>query len=152
MNALRQNKGFTLIEVLISFVLLAILATVTLNLFTHGFQSITKFGDRSESMHLARKDIEQATSGTDGNLTIYKVSGAVDPITIHGETVNKQITGASGSNLDLFIATPPQWAPSVNYTLNDQVRYNGKNYKCIQPHTSSVSNTPANAGSLWTII
>ncbi|UNK16089.1 prepilin-type N-terminal cleavage/methylation domain-containing protein [Paenibacillus sp. N3/727] len=152
MNALRQNKGFTLIEVLISFVLLAILATVTLSLFSQGFQSITKFGNRSESMHLTRKDIEQATSGTDGNLTINKVSGAGAPITIHGETVNKQITEASGSSLDLFIATPPQWAATVDYTLNDQVRYKGKNYKCLRPHTSSISNAPDIEGSYWTDI
>ncbi|GAB6992007.1 carbohydrate-binding protein [Paenibacillus pini] len=150
MNALKQDKGFTLIEVIASFVLLAILATVITSLFSNGFRSITKFGTRSEKMLVARQNIEGATLGTDGNITVNRISGSGPPaIKFHGETVSEPIAGTSGSKMTVFISTPPLWAAAVNYTLNDHVRYNNKNYTCIRPHISDATNKPLSSGSPW---
>ncbi|OPA80247.1 hypothetical protein BVG16_05770 [Paenibacillus selenitireducens] len=148
MNVRKQEEGFTLIEVLASFVLLVIMATVLVSLFSNGFRSIDKFGERSEQMHLARQEVEQATAGTGSNLTIHQIKGT-GQLKIEGETVEKQISGTSGSKMILFIPTPTPWKTGVSYTLDDQVRYNGKNYRCVIPHTSNASNKPTSTSSPW---
>lgn len=47
---------------------------------------------------------------------------------------------------DLF----PIWSGnSINYKVNDRVRYNSVLYKCLQQHTSQEEWTPIAAASLW---
>jgi len=47
---------------------------------------------------------------------------------------------------DLF----PIWSGnSINYKVNDRVRYNSILYKCLQQHTSQEGWTPTAAASLW---
>ena len=47
---------------------------------------------------------------------------------------------------DLF----PIWSGnSINYKVNDRVRYNSILYKCLQQHTSQEEWTPIAATSLW---
>lgn len=47
---------------------------------------------------------------------------------------------------DLF----PIWSGnSINYKVNDRVRYNSILYKCLQQHTSQEEWTPIAAASLW---
>jgi hypothetical protein len=42
------------------------------------------------------------------------------------------------------------WTIGATYSAGDIVSYNGKNYKCLQPHTVvSADWTPANVQSLW---
>lgn len=137
-----KERGFTLIEVLASIVLLMILVTVLLGFFTNGFQAITASGERSERMHTTRQTIEAATAGNDHILKVGTGNGA---ITIHGELVENLIDGTKGSYMTLFIPTPPPWEPDIHYTLNDQVRYNKETYKCIQPHISNAGNAPSNS-------
>lgn len=57
------------------------------------------------------------------------------------------VTNSSGGN-----PTVQAWAPSVAYKVGDVVSYNGKTYKCIQPHTSLVGWEPSNVAALWTLV
>ncbi len=41
------------------------------------------------------------------------------------------------------------WAPNTSYRQGDIVSYNGKNYECIQSHTSLTGWEPANVPALW---
>ncbi|WP_315072849.1 family 16 glycosylhydrolase [uncultured Clostridium sp.] len=44
------------------------------------------------------------------------------------------------------------WAPNIAYKIGDVVSYDGKNYKCIQAHTSLVGWEPPVVPALWTLI
>lgn len=48
--------------------------------------------------------------------------------------------------------TTGSWAPNTAYKVGDIVSYNGKNYKCIQAHTSLVGWEPSNVAALWVLI
>ncbi|WP_407313018.1 carbohydrate-binding protein [Pseudomonas sp. nanlin1] len=43
----------------------------------------------------------------------------------------------------------PQWVTGTNYVANNGVTYNGKQYICLQNHTSQTSWNPEAAQSLW---
>ncbi|WP_142063498.1 glycosyl hydrolase family 18 protein [Brevibacillus sp. AG162] len=45
----------------------------------------------------------------------------------------------------------PAWAPNVNYVAGDLVSYQGRVYKCLQPHTSLVGWEPTNVAALWQV-
>ena len=42
-----------------------------------------------------------------------------------------------------------QWKTETSYEAGDRVRYSSILYKCLQPHTSQDTWTPAAAPSLW---
>lgn len=44
------------------------------------------------------------------------------------------------------------WTYPMSYTYGNRVRYNGKLYKCIQPHTSQVDWTPDISTALFEVI
>lgn len=44
------------------------------------------------------------------------------------------------------------WAPNISYKVGDIVSYDGKNYKCIQAHTSLVGWEPPIVPALWTLV
>lgn len=44
----------------------------------------------------------------------------------------------------------PEWAVNVAYQADHKVRYNGRLYKVLQPHTSQSTWEPTNTPSLWT--
>jgi hypothetical protein len=43
----------------------------------------------------------------------------------------------------------PEWAVGVAYKVGDVVTYQGREYRCLQAHTSIVTWTPVAAVSLW---
>lgn len=46
----------------------------------------------------------------------------------------------------------PEWVPGVPYTAGYKVRYNGKLWRVLQPHTSQAGWEPDNTPSLWETI
>ncbi|WP_375143056.1 carbohydrate-binding protein [Paenibacillus sp. D2_2] len=50
-------------------------------------------------------------------------------------------------------ATPTvdAWVANKAYAKDDLVIYNGKVYKCLQPHTSLAGWEPANVPALWSV-
>ncbi|MGP3981401.1 carbohydrate-binding protein [Streptomyces sp. KR80] len=45
--------------------------------------------------------------------------------------------------------TYPAWAPGTPYTVDAQVSYDGRNYRCLQAHTSQTGWEPPNTPALW---
>ncbi len=43
----------------------------------------------------------------------------------------------------------PEWSADKSYAVDDRVIYGGTLYKCLQPHTSQSTWTPADSPSLW---
>ncbi|SMG56618.1 carbohydrate-binding protein [Paenibacillus aquistagni] len=150
LKQLQSERGFTLLEVLAAFVLLALMSALVIGIFLNGYKSITKMGDRSEKMHITRSLVEQSSSGTAVNLNLPNASGS-GSITISGEEVNALIDGTASSNITLFIPTPPAWTSGTSYTLHDKVRHNNVNYICLVPHVADSSNKPHNTSSYWKV-
>ena len=46
----------------------------------------------------------------------------------------------------------PSWGVDIAYAADDRVRYDGKLYKCVQPHTSLAEWAPPAVPALWTDI
>lgn len=44
------------------------------------------------------------------------------------------------------------WAPNISYKVGDMVTYGGKNYMCVQAHTSLTGWEPANVPALWQVL
>ena len=48
------------------------------------------------------------------------------------------------------VATAPdEWVTKVDYSIGDEVTYNGIVYVCIQAHTSQANWKPSGTASLW---
>ena len=60
MNTLSQEKGFSLIEVLVALAILMISIFAFTTLFTTSFQGIFRAGHKSEAMFEAQEKIDQA--------------------------------------------------------------------------------------------
>ncbi|HCT81237.1 MAG TPA: hypothetical protein DGG94_21760 [Micromonosporaceae bacterium] len=48
--------------------------------------------------------------------------------------------------------THPAWATNTAYATGDKVSYSGRNYRCIQSHTSQAGWEPPNVPALWEAI
>lgn len=154
MKILKEQQGFTLIEVLTAFLLLSILATVVIAFFTNGFSSITKFGKRSEAMLTARAELEEAAPDIPTTIEIKPTEPtSYPPIHIYGKSVEQPIDGASGSSISVFVPMSNIWSEGTSYTLGDKVVMNGKTYTCTQPHVAIPGNKPTSSGgaSWWKI-
>lgn len=46
----------------------------------------------------------------------------------------------------------PAWAPNTSYAVGARVSYGGKNYECIQAHTSLTGWEPPNVPALWKLL
>ncbi|WCF09588.1 glycosyl hydrolase family 18 protein [Paenibacillus thiaminolyticus] len=53
---------------------------------------------------------------------------------------------------DVALAAATAWATGVSYAVNDHVSYQGKIYRCRQPHTSLAGWEPPNVPALWSYV
>lgn len=53
---------------------------------------------------------------------------------------------------DVALAAAAAWATGVSYAVNDYVSYQGKIYRCRQPHTSLAGWEPPNVPALWSYV
>lgn len=52
----------------------------------------------------------------------------------------------------VYTAPSSSWAVGVAYKVNDVVTYQGKQYRCLQAHTSQAGWTPTAVPALWQVI
>ncbi|MFC9916722.1 cellulase family glycosylhydrolase [Streptomyces sp. NPDC059862] len=50
------------------------------------------------------------------------------------------------------ISAYPQWQPNTSYTVGTRVSYGGKDYECLQSHTSLTGWEPPNTPALWKLL
>ncbi len=99
---LSENKGFTIVEVLIAMSLLSIVAIAFITMMTFSVSSILVAGEKSEQMFEAKGEIEkkisaQTPSGYD-QVNIH-FPNEVNDLTIKGEKleINYEYDGKAGS-------------------------------------------------------
>lgn len=101
--------------------------------------------------------IRYTTDGSTPNSGSPIYSGAIK---VSSTTTIKAYATATGMN-DSAVASATYtldsggnyqtWAPNTAYKVGDIVYYSGKNYRCIQPHTSLVGWEPSNIPALWQV-
>lgn len=70
--------------------------------------------------------------------------------TIQAIAVKTGMTNSIVASAAYTISSAQQaWAPNVAYKPGDTVTYNGKTYKCVQPHTSLLGWEPPAVPALW---
>ncbi|MFI7600348.1 carbohydrate-binding protein [Actinoplanes sp. NPDC049681] len=75
-------------------------------------------------------------------------NGAYQAHMAEAQAAVNQVGGGGGGG-----GTPPPaggtWQPNTAYTAGQQVSYGGRNYRCLQSHTSLPGWEPPNAPALW---
>ncbi len=105
------------------------------------------------------KDGVTATDKEDGNLTKKVViTGSVNNKLAGDYTLTYSVTDSNGLTttvtriITVKNTTPPStnaWVQGKAYKAGEIVSYNGKSYKCIQPHNSLTGWEPSNVPALW---
>lgn len=94
---LKDEHGFTLVEILVSIVILAILAACFISLFTGSSSNIFTSGDRSQALYKAQESLEfvmsEGVSTPEATLSIqYDSTVGVNPIVVEGKLYEETIT------------------------------------------------------------
>ncbi len=103
-SGLTEEKGFTLVEVLIAIVILLIIVISFTTLFTSSFRGIASSGDRSETLFELQQSIERniqdGSAGSKGNVDIE-----FDNVNIPGEhkTFNQTTSDGKEVVVDVFV-------------------------------------------------
>lgn len=85
-----KNKGFTLLEVVISLAIIAISVLFILQFFEGSFKHIIKFGKRTESIFEAQKKIDNAIANSEVKDGVTIVPGSI-PLKIYSQDYSKSI-------------------------------------------------------------
>ena len=72
--------------------------------------------------------------------------------TLIGSNSEKIVSTFTDENAVKVIELYPVWTVGIAVAKYSRYQYNGKLYKCIQPHTTQADWTPAATPALWTVI
>jgi chitinase len=75
--------------------------------------------------------------------------GGTTPTTPAGQPTTSAPTSAPTTTAPTGTGTHAAWVPNHPYKIGDVVSYQGKNYKCIQAHTSLTGWEPPVVPALW---
>jgi prepilin-type N-terminal cleavage/methylation domain-containing protein len=92
MKPLKNSRGVTLIEILVSLVIIAVASIGTLQFFSQGMGGVSKQGNRRAAMEQARARLEQMMAVNAGTLTpvdgsLYYAFCNTNPCTLNLTTV-----------------------------------------------------------------
>ncbi|RAP74754.1 prepilin-type N-terminal cleavage/methylation domain-containing protein [Paenibacillus montanisoli] len=95
MSYINKEQGFSLMEVLVAVVILAVLVMAFIGYFIRGTDTITKTGTRGQNLYTAQQNLESKTniSTTPAPLIKYGISGGLPEINIPGNLVTSVIQG-----------------------------------------------------------
>ena len=78
---IRRQRGFTLVEIVVAFVLLSLVLATSYQIFSSGLQRATDLEDYSQALEIARTQLAQASIGE--TYEEGQVSGASDDDRFH---------------------------------------------------------------------
>ncbi|WP_366922505.1 prepilin-type N-terminal cleavage/methylation domain-containing protein [Metallumcola ferriviriculae] len=110
----REERGLTLVEVLVAMFILVAVVLGMLSVYQSGFVLTQKAGDRTQALNIAQQLIEEIKADS-GSLT----AGVVSDQTISGYTYHVEITNISNVNFpDLYQVKVTVEYPMVNNAKN----------------------------------
>ena len=103
MNYVNLNdKGFTLVEILVAILLIAIIASAMLPLFTYGYTQIVRTGDRTEALYESQSIIEtDSASAPDQEVIRFTFEGKAIDMEINVYDVENTY-GSNGNTTTLY--------------------------------------------------
>ena len=121
MNNRSNNKGMTLIEVIVALAIFGIIASGFLTLFTSSLVWIVGAGDRGEAYSMAQSEVESNIAAGDAYSTVdMEITFGSKEYTIQGGLVeSNRIVNQRNSTLKTFVPSLP------TIKLHPNVRYEG---------------------------
>jgi len=83
-----NNKGFTLIELIISIAILGLVAVTFLSIFNMGLTNIKKAGDRTSAVEVAEKHLSYSPEIKD-----FKITVKLPDISNNNSRIDIEVTG-----------------------------------------------------------
>lgn len=118
MPASRRNSGYTLVEVLVAFVILALALTVLLRIFSSGVRNVAVSSDYARAVLIAESRL--ASAGIEGALAPGETSGIDDERFQWVQTVNEYTPSlgyeASAQEVRAYYVTVSVQWPHANGT------------------------------------
>ena len=118
MPANRRNSGYTLVEVLVAFVILALALTVLLRIFSGGVRNVSVSSDYARAVLIAESRL--ASAGIEGVLAPGETSGIEDERfqwvqTVHEYTPSLDYKASAQEVPAYYVTVSVQW-PHANGT------------------------------------
>jgi len=118
MPASRRNSGYTLVEVLVAFVILALALTVLLRIFSGGVRNVSVSSDYARAVLIAESRL--ASAGIEGILAPGETSGTEDERfqwvqTVHEYTPSLDYEASAQKVPAYYVTVSVQW-PHANGT------------------------------------
>ena len=104
---LKENKGLTLIEIIVAFAILAVLIGTFYGLFANSFKSVVNSGQRTKARNLASQSLENripSGAATEDSHVVIRFSGVAD-ITVYGQTITTS-AAVNGQEVTLTMFLP----------------------------------------------
>jgi prepilin-type N-terminal cleavage/methylation domain-containing protein len=111
MKFIKNNTGFTLVEVMVAFAILAIMIFAIINIFNLSYSGIFRAGRKSEALFYAQENMDNSIAGgieSGSELTTHVIVFGGESITVTGE--EKEID----YNYEGFPGTLKYFLPSGN--------------------------------------
>ena len=102
MHRIKNEEGFTLVEIILAFTLLVIMSAAIITMFTTGFSGVFRAGSKSEALFEAQNLMDNAIVGGSGEtpaLVTYEINFGGPSIDVKGEVIDikYQYDGFSGT-------------------------------------------------------
>lgn len=108
MKKYSNQKGLTLVEVIVTLAIISIIASSFLTLFTTGFKGIFTAGNRSKAMYAAQKTMESIIAQGVSNNNTYDITqdGFTIKVTVIDHTLQIQSPSTSVNGKQIHIEVP----------------------------------------------
>lgn len=106
-----KNKGFTLVEIIVSIAILGLLALGSIPLLTFGYVNLFESDKYTTEAYKVQQSVEQAIeaardSGTEGGYEVKIFEGESDEVTVKGYHINYEVPLADTSYGEIHVFVP----------------------------------------------
>lgn len=118
-----NNKGLTLIEIVVSMAIISIIAVSMLNIFGTGFSNIFRFGRNSKDYYEAAGELEISTLDSEykGKQEALSITNEIVEIDVWGKTIKTRLIKSKIGDLNSALGTTDKYL--FIYTVDPTLAY-----------------------------